>query len=109
MSETKAVFAERTIRSLKNIFYRYKADFGYKYIHKLPQLFTTSNCRRNSSKDMRPNTVKKCDFCLFFTVNLYENIRNQPSKLAIEFESPMITCLFAKDTSRSLHEKFLKL
>ena len=36
MSETKAVFAERTKRSLKIILYRYMEDFGYKYIHKLP-------------------------------------------------------------------------
>ena len=43
MSETKAAFAERTIRSLKNILYRYMADFGYKYIHKLPQVITTLN------------------------------------------------------------------
>ena len=56
MSETKAAFAERTIRSLKNIFYRYMEDYGYKYIHKLPQVITTSNSRRNSSIDMRPNT-----------------------------------------------------
>ena len=33
-SETKAAFAERTIRSLKNILYRYKEDYGYKYLHK---------------------------------------------------------------------------
>ena len=53
MSETKAVFAERTIRSSKNIFYRYMEDYGYKYIHKLPQFITTLNSRRNSSIDMR--------------------------------------------------------
>ena len=62
MSETKAAFAERTIRSLKNILYRYMEDFGYKYIHKLPQFITTLKSRRNSSIDMRPNTVKNCDF-----------------------------------------------
>ena len=62
MSETKAAFAERTIRSLKNILYRYMEDFGYKYIHKLPQFFTTLNSRRNSSINMRPNTVHNCDF-----------------------------------------------
>ena len=62
MSETKTAFAERTIRSLKNILYRYMEDFGYKYIHKLPQFITTLNSRRNSSIDMRPNTVKNCDF-----------------------------------------------
>ena len=62
MSETKAAFAERTIRSLKNILYRYMKDYGYKYIHKPPQFITTLNSRRNSSIDMRPNIVKKCDF-----------------------------------------------
>ena len=59
MSETKAAFAERTIRSLKNILYSYMEDFGYKYRHQLPQFITTLNSRRNSSIDMRPNTVKK--------------------------------------------------
>ena len=62
MSETKAVFAERTIRSLKNILYRYIEDFGYKYIHKLSQFIITLNSRRNSSIDMRPKTVKNSDF-----------------------------------------------
>ena len=62
MIETKAAFAERTIRSLKIILYRYMEDYGYKYIHKLTQFITTLNSRRNSSIDMRPNTVKNCDF-----------------------------------------------
>ena len=62
MSETKLVFAERTIRSLKNILYRYMEDYGYKYIHKPAQFIATLNSRRNSSIDMRPNTVKNCDF-----------------------------------------------
>ena len=61
MSETKAAFAKRTIRSLKNILCRYIEDYGYKYIHKLPQFITTLNSRRNSSIDMRPNTVKNSD------------------------------------------------
>ena len=62
MSETKAAFAERTIRSLKNILYRYMKDYGYKYIHKLLQFITTLSSRPNSSIDMRPKTVKNCDF-----------------------------------------------
>ena len=62
MSETIAAFAERTIRSLKNILYRYMEDFGYKYIHKLSHIINTLNSRRNSSIDMRPNTVRNCDF-----------------------------------------------
>ena len=80
MSETKAAFAERTIRSLKNIVYRYMEDFGYKYIHKLPQFITTLNSRRNSSIDMRPNTVKKCDFMSIFC-----------SKPLREFKKPTFT------------------
>ena len=62
MSESKSAFAERTIRSLKNILSRYMEEFGYKYINKLPQFITTLNSRRNSSIDMRLNTVKNCDF-----------------------------------------------
>ena len=37
-------------------------DFGYKYIDKLPQFINTLKSRRNSSIDMRPTTVKNCDF-----------------------------------------------
>ena len=78
MSETKAAFAERTIRSLNNIVYRYMEDFGFKYTHKLSQFITTLNSGRNSSIDMRPKTVKNCDFMSI----LY-------SKLLREFKKPM--------------------
>ena len=43
MSENKAAFAERTIRSLKIILYRYMEDTGSKYIHKMTQFVTTIN------------------------------------------------------------------
>ena len=46
MSETKAAFAERTIRSRKIILYRYMEDNGYKYIHKLNHFLTTLNSRK---------------------------------------------------------------
>ena len=62
MSETKAAFAGRTNRSMKNTLCCYMEVFGYKYIHKLPQFINTLNSRRNSSVDMRPNTVNNCDF-----------------------------------------------
>ena len=61
MSETKAAFAERTLRSLKNILYRYMEDNGYKYIHKLNQFVTTLNTRRNCSTDLIPKNVKNSD------------------------------------------------
>ena len=46
MSETKAAFAERTVRFLKNILYRYMEDNGYKYIRILTQFVTTLNSRQ---------------------------------------------------------------
>ena len=60
MSETKA--AERTIRSLKNILYRYMEDNGDKYFHKLIQFVTTLISRRNCSIDLIPKNVKNSDF-----------------------------------------------
>ena len=93
MSETKAAFAERTIRSLKKLLYRYMEDFGYKYIYKLPQFITTLNSRRNSSIDMRTNTVKNCDFMSI----LY-------SKSLREFKKPAF-----KNGDRVQISKFLKL
>ena len=46
MFETKAAFAERTIRSLKNTRYRYMEDNGYQCIHKLSEFVTTLNSRK---------------------------------------------------------------
>ena len=66
VTENKAAFAERTIRSLENILYRYMEDNGYNNIHRLPQFITILNSRRNSSIDMRLNTVKKCEFLSIF-------------------------------------------
>ena len=100
MCEFKAAFAERTIRSLRIIIYRYMEDYAYKYSHKLPHFITTLNSRRNSSIDMRH---------LFFTVNLYENTVNLHSKLVEECESQNMTCLLTNVTSHSLQAKFLKL
>ena len=62
MSETKSAFAERTIRSLKKIFYRYMEDNGYNYNHKLTQFVATLNSRRNCSINLIPQNVKNSDF-----------------------------------------------
>ena len=61
MIETKAAFAERPIRSPKNILYRDMEDYGYKYIHKLPQFIATMNSRNNRSIDMKLNHVQNSD------------------------------------------------
>ena len=62
MSETKAAFAEGTIHLFKNILYRYMEDYGYKYIHKLPQFIATMISRNNRRIDKKPNHVKNSDF-----------------------------------------------
>ena len=62
MSEAKATFAERTMRSLKNILYRFMDEHGYKYIHKLSQFVKIFNSRKTRTINMIPNKVKKSDF-----------------------------------------------
>lgn len=61
MSETKACYAERAIRSLKNIIYRYMEDNGYKYVHKLQDFVNTMNSRINRGTGMKPKSVKNSD------------------------------------------------
>ena len=96
MTETKAAFAERTIRSLKNILYRYMEDFGYKYIHKLPQFITTLNSRRNSSIDMRPNTVKNCDFMSIFYSKPLREFKKPAFKIGDRVRIPKYNLPFCK-------------
>ena len=60
MSETKAAFAERAIRSLKNVLYRYIEDYRHKYYQ--PQFVTTLITRRNRSIEMKPSNGKNSDF-----------------------------------------------
>ena len=60
MSETKAAFAERTIRSLKNIPYRYMEDYGYKYIRILSQFLKILNSREKMIH--RLDTIKCQEF-----------------------------------------------
>ena len=62
MSETKAAYGERTIRSLENILYRYMENTGYKYKHQLTQFVTTLTSRGNCSMDLLPKNLKISDF-----------------------------------------------
>ena len=61
-SETKAAYAERAIRSLKNIIYRFMEDSGDKYIHKLSQFVSTMNSRENRTTTLIPKNVKNNNF-----------------------------------------------
>ena len=75
ISETKATFAERTIRSPKNILYRYMEDNGYKYIHKLTPFVTTRNSRRNCPIDLIPKNVKDSEFLSILYSKLLRELR----------------------------------
>ena len=109
MSETKAAFSERTIRSLKNIVYRYMEDNGYKCHHNLTQFLTTLNFGRHCSTDLIPKNVKNSEFCPFCTVNHYENLENHSLKLETDFASRFKTGPSVRVISHSLQKKFSKL
>ena len=84
MSETKAAFAERTIRSLKNIFYRYMEDNSYKYILKLTRFVTTLNSGRNCSTVLIPKNVKNSDFLSILYSKPLREFENSSRKLETE-------------------------
>ena len=96
MSETKAAFAECTIRSFKNILYRYMEDYGYKYLHKIPPFNTTLNSRRNSSIDMRPNTVKNCDFISILYSRPLREYKKHTFKIGVRLRISKYDLLFRK-------------
>lgn len=61
-SDTKAAYAERAIRSLKNLLYRYMENSDtHKYISKLQNLVKTMNSRVNRSIKMAPKDVQNRD------------------------------------------------
>ena len=68
-SETKAAVAERAIRSLKNIIYRYMEENGDKYVHKMDSFVNTMNTRVNRSIGKSPKNVKNSDFLSIFYKN----------------------------------------
>ena len=59
-SETKSALAERNIRSLKNIIYKYLEDkWTWRYIDNLPEFVNTINSRVNRMTKLAPNKVFK--------------------------------------------------
>ena len=109
MSETKAAFAQRTIRSLKSIHYRYMEDNGYKYIHRLTHFVTTPNSRGTCSIDLISKNLKKSVFCRFCTANHYENLENLSLKWETEFAIRSMIYPSGRVISHSLQKMFSKL
>ena len=61
-SEKKSAFAERNIRSLKNIIYRYLEEkWTYSYLDKFDAFVKTINSRVNRTIKLAPNKVTKKD------------------------------------------------
>ena len=61
-SEKKSAFAERNIRSLKNLIYKYLEDkWTYSYIDKLQDFVNAINSRTNRVTNLAPNKVTKKD------------------------------------------------
>ena len=61
-SETKSAFAERNIRSLKNIIYKYLEDkWTWSYIDRLQDFVSTINTRINRVTKLAPSKVTKKD------------------------------------------------
>ena len=108
MRETKAAFAECTIRSLKNIPYRYMEDNGYNYIHKLTQFVTTLNSRRNCSRDLIPKNVKSSDILPILYSKILREFRKPKFKVGDRVRISKYD-LPSRFTSHSLQKRFSKL
>ena len=109
MSQTKTAFAERTIRSLENILYRYMEDYGYKNIYKLPQFIATMNSRNNRSIDMKPNHVNNSDFMSILYSKPVREYKKPNFGIGDRVRISMYGLFSGKVTNHNLHKKFLKL
>ena len=111
MSETKAAFAERTIRSLKNILYRYMEDNGCKCIHKLTQFVTTLNSRRNCScsTDLIPKNVKNSDFLSFLYSKPLREFRKPKFESGDRVPNSRYDLLFRKGYKPQLTEEVFEI
>ena len=106
ISETNAALAERTIRSLEIILYRYMEDNGKKYFHKLTEFVTTLKSRRNCSIDLIPTTAKNSDiFYILYSKPLRE-FRKPSLKMETEFAFRSFTYPSGRVINHSLHNMF---
>ena len=90
------VFAERTTRSLKNIFYRYMEDFGDRYFHSLSQFVTTQNSTKKCSIDFIPKDIKDSDFLFTLYSKPLRKNRNRQCKIGDKFRISKCALPFRK-------------
>ena len=109
MSETKAAFAERTVRSLKNILSSYMEDYGYNYIHKIPQFITKMNSRINRSIDMKPNHVKNSEFMSIVYSKLLREYKKPKFGMADRVRISKYDLLFRKSYKSQFTQEIFKI
>ena len=108
MSETKSAFAERTVRSLKNILYRYMEDYRYKYIQKTPHFIVPLNSRNNRGIELKPNHVNNSDFMSILFSKPLRIYKNPKLDLEIRFSSLSMIYPSGKVIHHNLPKKFWK-
>ena len=108
-NETEAAVLERTIRSSKNIFYRYMEDNGYKYIQKMSQFLETLNSRKKCSIDLIHRNVSNSEFLSVLYSKPLQQDKNPSSSFETKFVSPSTTYFSPNVISHSLLRKVLKV
>ena len=82
VSDTKAAFAEHTIRSLKKVDHCYMEAYGYEYNHNVTQFVTTLNYRRNFSTVLISKHAMTSDIWSFLYSKPLQKIRKPKIKIA---------------------------
>lgn len=83
-SETKSAFAERNIRSLKNLIYKYlEKRWTWSYIDHLDAFVSTINSRVNRMTKLAPNKVTKKDTARLVALPFQQTVVAKRAKFAV--------------------------
>ena len=97
-SEKKSAFAERIIRSLKNIIYKYlELEWTYSYIENLQSFVQTINSRIKSVTKLAPNKVTRKHVPALVSIIANSStklVQKQSLMLVTKCELQKLTCLF---------------
>ena len=112
-SEKKSAFAEKNIRSLKNLIYKYLEDKGtYSHINQLQSFLQTIKSRGNRVTKLAPNKVTKKDvpYLISLVFDATTKLVGRPNfTLGTLCEYQKRIFLLEKDTSKPLPMKFMRL
>ena len=108
-NETKSAFAERNIRSLKNIIYKYLEEkWTWTYIKDLPQFVNTINSRVNRVTQLAPNKVFKKHEPFLISLAIDKKSTNQNTKKETLFGLQSLTKNSEKVINKITQTKFLR-